>query len=635
MYARSFNISVQGASHIRKNKICQDASASYSDDKITIAVVCDGHGGDDYVRSDKGSKFAAEAALQNIRKFVENISTDVLKENTDRTLTALEASIITSWNQSIREHCSQNPFTTEEIHLLSDKAKKKYLYDDRIESAYGTTLIAAVITSEYWFGIQLGDGKCVAVSTEGEFSKPIPWNEKCFLNATTSMCEEDALDNFRHFFSEKLPAAVFVGSDGIDDCFKTDDQLYNLYKTVMVSFSTSEFDEAVSELKEYLPRLSAKGSGDDVSIAAVLDMDKIGEIDSVKGFDREKEKARVVENAKLEAANLELERLKMEIERAKQAEAKFNERIREASSRAEAADKRARAAEQRAHDSEKLVRSLEMRLNDADKRARSAEQRASEAEGKASKLKASLQKFSPFSKQSMVCPDCGVTTSANKFCGNCGASLSGGASHQNPPVSRNAMGNSDYNLPVREYTGEMNDDSRMNEIRRRMEIDVSLSDSDEYSVKEASVNDALWHESDDIYPEQRDLLIKASEQCEDSSADKYRKTEEPDEEQDSILNLIEQWCSDDNSFENLKIAENPLEQHDSPEKTSEQSDISENHTKTKEADGKPDERLESDERSADNEEFNDEDEISDIEPDGNDFVNEDETAQSIDYEMFF
>lgn len=169
-----------------------------------------------------------------------------------------------------------------------------------------------------WFGIHIGDGKCVAVNPEGKFVQPIPWDEKCFLNATTSICDSDALNRFRSFFSEKLPVAVFVGSDGIDDCFSTEEQLNNLYKTVLYSFASSDFDSAVTDLSDYLPRLSAKGSGDDVSIAAVLDLDKIGEIDAVREFDKDKEKARVEENARIAAEKLEEERKRVEAERAEQ-----------------------------------------------------------------------------------------------------------------------------------------------------------------------------------------------------------------------------------------------------------------------------------------------------------------------------
>ena len=59
MNAKSFNLSVQGASHIKKNKECQDASVSFYDEKMAVAIVCDGHGGDDYMRSAAGSTFVA------------------------------------------------------------------------------------------------------------------------------------------------------------------------------------------------------------------------------------------------------------------------------------------------------------------------------------------------------------------------------------------------------------------------------------------------------------------------------------------------------------------------------------------------------------------------------------------------
>ena len=314
MDAKSFHISVQGASHIKKNKECQDASASYSDDTLSLAIVCDGHGGDDYVRSAIGARFAADITEKNIRSFCERVDKDDLRHHSERLITMLESSIISDWNEAVNAHYAENPFTEAELSVLSEKAKRKYLNKERIESAYGTTVIAVVVTPDFWFGIHIGDGKCVAVSPEGRFVQPIPWDDKCFLNATTSICDSEALNNFRHFYSEKLPVAVFVGSDGIDDCFNNSQQLNNLYKTILYSFATNEFESAVSELHDYLPRLSAKGSGDDVSIAAVLDLDKIGEIEAVKEFDREKEKARVEENARKAAEKAEEERLRVERE---------------------------------------------------------------------------------------------------------------------------------------------------------------------------------------------------------------------------------------------------------------------------------------------------------------------------------
>lgn len=317
MNAKSFNLSAQGASHIKKNKECQDASESYFDEKMAIAIVCDGHGGDDYMRSAVGSTLAAAVAKKNIINFLNAITKEQFWAKPENNMKNLEASIINGWNEAIYMHFAQNPFTEAELSGISEKARKKYTQDVRIESAYGTTMIAVAMTKEFWFGIHIGDGKCVAVNPEGKFVQPIPWDPKCFLNATTSICDSDALERFRHFYSEKLPAAVFVGSDGIDDCFSNNEQLHNLYKTILYSFGTSEFENAKNDLRDYLPRLSAKGSGDDVSIAAMFDFDIVPELEVVKDFDREKEKARVEENARKEAEKNEAERRRVEEEHAK------------------------------------------------------------------------------------------------------------------------------------------------------------------------------------------------------------------------------------------------------------------------------------------------------------------------------
>lgn len=318
MRMQSFHLSTQGASHIKKSKECQDASESYHDENCAIAIVCDGHGGDDYVRSAVGSALAASVAKNNILSFISNVNKDELKRHHPQLINTLQASIISAWSSAIHGHYEENPFTEAEIAVLSDRAKRKYIQEAHIESAYGTTLIAVASTKDYWFGIHIGDGKCVAVNPESKFVQPIPWDEKCFLNVTTSICDSDALNHFRYFYSEKLPVAVFVGSDGVDDCFSSEQQLNNLYKTVLYSFATSDFSEAVEGLSDYLPRLSAKGSGDDVSVAAILDLDMIGEISVVKEFDKEKEKARVEENARIAAQKAEEERKRIETERAAQ-----------------------------------------------------------------------------------------------------------------------------------------------------------------------------------------------------------------------------------------------------------------------------------------------------------------------------
>lgn len=291
MKFEAFNLTAQGASHIKKNRECQDASKSFFCEDYGIAVVCDGHGGDNYIRSAVGSEKASEIALDNIKEFISQVDKDYLKRHFDTLICSLEGSIITMWRSQIRKHWDNNPISKEEEERLSDKAKKRYLVNNSISSAYGTTLIAVVVTREYWFCFQVGDGKCVWIDKDSVFDQ-LKLDDRCFLNATTSLCDSDALEHCHSYYSEEIPAAVFVGSDGIDDCFKNNEQLYNFYKTICYSFGTTDFDKAVAELDEFLPRLSKMGSGDDVSIAAVLDMSLLPSIKAVAGFNREDERAK-------------------------------------------------------------------------------------------------------------------------------------------------------------------------------------------------------------------------------------------------------------------------------------------------------------------------------------------------------
>ena len=70
-----YNFSCQGESHKADDKPCQDASFSaVYDDGLAMAIVCDGHGGERYFRSDVGSRLAIEVIRDSVRTFVENVA---------------------------------------------------------------------------------------------------------------------------------------------------------------------------------------------------------------------------------------------------------------------------------------------------------------------------------------------------------------------------------------------------------------------------------------------------------------------------------------------------------------------------------------------------------------------------------
>ncbi len=269
---RAFSITTAGASHLQKGIICQDSSGAVNYPEYSATVVCDGHGGQDYFRSHIGSFFAKEA-------FFNSLCDDALfeycrKANTQKQynqiLVQLEKCIISEWNSSILEHYLRNPFTEEELYPLTSDSREEYERGEFIERAYGTTLIASVVTEDFWFCIHIGDGKCVVLDKNQQCIQPVPWDERCFLNNTTSLCDMDAISCFRHYFSTEIPEAVFISCDGVDNSFTDNDAFNDFYKLVASSFSDMNFDNAVQELSGYLPVLSEKGSGDDISVGGII-----------------------------------------------------------------------------------------------------------------------------------------------------------------------------------------------------------------------------------------------------------------------------------------------------------------------------------------------------------------------------
>ncbi len=285
-----------GASHIRKGTVCQDSSVSKIADGYCYCAVSDGHGGDSYFRSDRGSGFAVRAFCECVeqafsggsessddspnlsnkaKNFYEAILSCATEKQVNERLFWLARSVVMRWNALVEEDLSAEPFSESELEKVSQKTRQKYQSGEYAPRAYGATLIGAVVTEDFWFGLHIGDGKCVVFDRSGEPREPIPWDERCFLNITTSICDTDAAQEFRFFFEKSPPAAIFVGSDGIDDSFSTTLRLHNFYRVILSSFASEDELTAAADLKDYLPTLSSQGSGDDMSVGCIIDIDHI------------------------------------------------------------------------------------------------------------------------------------------------------------------------------------------------------------------------------------------------------------------------------------------------------------------------------------------------------------------------
>ncbi len=379
-----FNATRQGASHVKKGMVCQDYSLSYQSEAgdVQIAIVCDGHGGDTYVRSDVGSRLAAEIALKNIQAFIQETPAKLFlgkkgavtarPKNDDPTLaeapqkkmsdmteielqqyeqdkqfyqavapireqdqlfSLLFGRIYMQWLQAIEQHAHEHAFTEHEQTMLGavyqkwlkEQEEGRQSIGTRIVKAYGSTLMAFVRTPLYWFAFHIGDGKLLACDSSLQWTEPVPWDCRCFLNLTTSLCDSNPVPEFRYAFNGmggEFPVAVIMGSDGLDDSWGSFERLANFYSQTLGIFLDLGQEKAVEELAEFLPKLSAKASQDDMSMAGIIDMELIA--GGVGLYRKERElKEQVAElqklNEKRDGLEREIAELKTKVQEADEA----------------------------------------------------------------------------------------------------------------------------------------------------------------------------------------------------------------------------------------------------------------------------------------------------------------------------
>lgn len=263
-----FKASVCGASHKKKNLPCQDYALTIEEDGCRLFAVADGHGDGNCPRSNLGARCACETALEMLSelKIMDNAfdEADIL---------LLFEKIVRNWNLCVRDHFRDNPLTDAELAGCSKGYLELYAKGERIEHIYGTTLIAGILIRDQLLLIQQGDGRCVVFDEKANASQPIPWDENCIANITTSMCDDDAAQEMRYCLwdlNESPVTAVFLGTDGVEDSFLSEELMYNFYRKLLLYAEENGPGQLCDSLPETLMYLTENSSGDDISITALL-----------------------------------------------------------------------------------------------------------------------------------------------------------------------------------------------------------------------------------------------------------------------------------------------------------------------------------------------------------------------------
>lgn len=304
-----FSGSVTGASHKRRGTVCQDASAAFSaeDGSFHIVTVADGHGDPSCVRSDRGSGFAVRTAVGSLQVFaecypdLERLRAASETAGQRQVIRQLTNAIVSEWAVSVKADLSRDPLTEEE-YRRAGRFGDSYRAGEHIERIYGSTLVAALQTKDYLLLLQQGDGRCDLLYDDLRLEQPVPEDERCYANVTTSLSDVNAAEEIRGCLVERpggTLAACLVSTDGVDNGFLDDEDLLRFYLQLCINMTEGPGEDRDASLRDLLEQVSENGNGDDVSAAGVCRQDLFRErAEEIRGqleaFRRERERDQYV-----------------------------------------------------------------------------------------------------------------------------------------------------------------------------------------------------------------------------------------------------------------------------------------------------------------------------------------------------
>ena len=306
--------------------------------KTPFSLVCvsDGHGSSPHFWSDKGAEFAIQAAVELLAASIDKVLDAMDASEYKKANKNLAKSYVKRWNRKCFEYLcsvdlddlkekvkelearetdiakryldelhdlkklakdfneivSKNPMLTEENqkeigNLVNEFSKLS------LKEIFGCTSVVyfQAKDSSKWYAFKIGDSDLFVDFGDG-FSKPIKDDPKCFLNETTSLCNSKASDSFcfpEEQFLDKVPVSVFASTDGVSNSFSSEEYLSRFYSQIQFSFDEDGEFIGERDIKNYIPELSEKGSGDDVTIAGIVTYDN-----SIEARTKRRENAKVL-----------------------------------------------------------------------------------------------------------------------------------------------------------------------------------------------------------------------------------------------------------------------------------------------------------------------------------------------------
>ena len=267
---------MQGASHKRVDKECQDSFKKLEfDDGTIIIAVADGHGSAACPYSKSGSNIAVNVFCKIMDEYrisyagnLDMLLTYLNREGDTKVAQGVDA----EWKRRVlKVHTNQK----REVPLTEDGEKDK----EEIYKQYGSTLVGLMITPVFIFAFQLGDGDISYVDKNG-LSRLLN-DDKILGVETHSLSKADSWKKAVSAVQRRdagigLPYMLMLSTDGFANSYKNADEFGKTCEDYFNMIQQHGAEAVAANLKGWLSETSSMGCGDDITVLIAYFSDDAG-----------------------------------------------------------------------------------------------------------------------------------------------------------------------------------------------------------------------------------------------------------------------------------------------------------------------------------------------------------------------
>ncbi len=257
--------SIQGSSHKRTQTECQDSMKKIMrNDGCVILSVADGHGSSNCPYSKSGSQIAVNVFCEMLNKLCDSYS-----ENMNLLLAFLHREGSSQFAKLIDYEWKRRVLLAHKNQKRDIPLDKKGAKDKaKIYQLYGTTLLGVMITKEFIFAFQIGDGDIMYVTKNGVI--PFIVSNKLLGTETHSL---SSINSWKHSISktqkdihENAECSIMLSTDGFANSFANDNDFHNACLEYHNAIKQHGSKTVQKNLGGWLRETSKCGSGDDITL---------------------------------------------------------------------------------------------------------------------------------------------------------------------------------------------------------------------------------------------------------------------------------------------------------------------------------------------------------------------------------